>query len=449
MKGRLWPITLTVICLLCLAAGIGQVSGGLTDSEVSPANSFQAWISTQWLQTTLADFDSGLSVQADTRSSPGDVTLARDSHIYALQGGTPSFWVYGIPGNTWTPQTSTPNAVGAGGALAYDGSRYIYALRGNNSRAFWRYDIATGMWAARANTPANVGAGGSLAYDGTTYVYALRGNGTNGFWRYDTTLNIWATMANTPAAVAAGGALAYDGTRYVYAFRGNNRNNFWRYDTASDSWQVMANAPARVDAGGALAYDGIAYLYAFRGANRTAFWRYDINNNSWTTMANAPANVGAGGALTYAGPGYIFAFSGGGTTAFWRYDVMGNSWAVMASALGGVGAGGSLTCVGASTYVSSATIASQVRDTGTTEARWDALFWDETLPANTSITFEVRASDTPFAADNAVLPWIPVGNISPITSGLPSGRYIQWRATLTTTDNVLTPVLHEVRAYHS
>ncbi len=70
----------------------------------------------------------------------------------------------------------------------------------------------------------------------------------------------------------------------------------------------------------------------------------------------------------------------------------------------------------------SATIASQVRDTGTAGARWDALFWDETLPTdNTDITFEVRASDTLFAADNATLAWTPVGGTSPVTSGLPFG----------------------------
>ncbi len=111
--------------------------------------------------------------------------------------------------------------------------------------------------------------------------------------------------------------------------------------------------------------------------------------------------------------------------------------------------GGALAFVGASTYVNSATIASQVRDTGTAGARWDALFWDETLPTdNTDITFEVRASDTLFAADNTTLAWTFVGGTSPVTSGLPSGRYMQWRATLTTLDITVTPLLQEVRLYH-
>ena len=52
-------------------------------------------------------------------------------------------------------------------------------------------------------------------------------------------------------------------------------------------------------------------------------------------------------------------------------------------------------------YVSSVTIASQVLDTGVAGARWDALFRDETLQSNTDITFEVRASNTLFAKNDA------------------------------------------------
>ncbi|MCK4369038.1 MAG: hypothetical protein KAV68_05165 [Dehalococcoidales bacterium] len=105
---------------------------------------------------------------------------------------------------------------------------------------------------------------------------------------------------------------------------------------------------------------------------------------------------------------------------------------------------------GGPSYTSPGTIASQVWDTGVDGARWDGLFWDEILPSNTNITFEVRASDTLFAKDapDATLPWISVGGTSPVTSGLPAGRYMQWRATLTTSDTSETPILQEVRVYH-
>jgi hypothetical protein len=301
-----------------------------------------------------------------------------------------------------------------------------------------------------ANTPAGgtIGAGGALAYDGVRYVYAFRGNNSTTFWRYDTTSNSWATRTAAPNNVGAGGALVYDGSRYIYAFRGNNRVTFWRYDTVGNSWAAMANALATVRGGGSLTYDGSRYVYAFRGNTTTAFWRYDTANNSWTTLATAPATVDAGGALACAGSGYIYAFRGNGTTTYWRYDTPVNSWTSMTVAPGNVANGGALAFVAVSTYVSSATIASQVRDTDTPGARWDALIWDETLPANTDITFEVRASDTLFLKDAVTPAWTPVGGTSPISSGLPSGRYMQWRATLTTSNAAVTPLLHEVRVYH-
>jgi len=99
-----------------------------------------------------------------------------------------------------------------------------------------------------------------------------------------------------------------------------------------------------------------------------------------------------------------------------------------------------------SQYYSSGTIASQVFDTGTDGTGWYQLDWGETLPSGTDITFEVRASDTPFTKDAGSPSWVDVGGDSPVTSGLPSGRYMQWRATLTTTDPANTPTLHEVTA---
>jgi outer membrane protein assembly factor BamB len=448
MRTARWLIAALTLVLTLLAGSIGGVASSFTDSEASLANSFQAWTSMQWLQTTQEDFEAGLPIQADTRSSPGDVELAKDSHIFAFQGGGVNLWAYGVPASTWSPMTGAPNVVGGGGALAYDGVRYVYALRGNNSRAFWRYDAIVGAWTVLANAPANVGTGGALAYDGARYVYALRGNVTAAFWRYDTTLNTWAARANTPASVSAGGALTYAGSGYIYALRGSNRASLWRYDVAGNSWTAMADAPRRVGAGGALSYDGAGSLYAFRGNNQTAFWRYDTSGNSWASLANTPGRVGAGGALAYAGSGYIYASRGNGTTDFWRYDVLGNSWTSMTNAPGNVADGGALAFVDATAYVNSGTIASQVRDTGMAQAGWDALFWDEALPAGTDITFEVRTSDTLFTADDATLTWTSIGGTSPETSGLPSGQYMQWRATLTTLDITVTPILEEVRVYY-
>lgn len=91
------------------------------------------------------------------------------------------------------------------------------------------------------------------------------------------------------------------------------------------------------------------------------------------------------------------------------------------------------------------TIASQVYNTGQEDASWNQLSWNETLDNNTDITFEVRASDTEFTKDADTPSWTDLGTAnSPISSGLPSGRYQQWRAALTTSDTSNTPTLHDV-----
>jgi subtilisin len=100
-------------------------------------------------------------------------------------------------------------------------------------------------------------------------------------------------------------------------------------------------------------------------------------------------------------------------------------------------------------YYASGTIASDVFDTGTAGETWQTMSWDETLHANTDITFEVRASDTLFTKDASSPAWTSVGGTSPVTSGLPTGRYMQWRATLTTSNNFYTPVLHSVTIGYS
>ena len=107
--------------------------------------------------------------------------------------------------------------------------------------------------------------------------------------------------------------------------------------------------------------------------------------------------------------------------------------------------GGSQEATG---FLSPGTLASQVLDTANAGTIWDGLFWDETLLINTDITFEVRASDVLFFKDAASPSWISVGGTTPVISGLPLGRYMQWRVTLTTSDTANTPTLHEVRVYY-
>jgi len=394
---------LGALLLAIFAQNIGTTLCSFVDGENVSNNSLGAWTSSLWMQTTQADFNGGILNNVDTSISTGDVKLARTpAYLYALRGlSTTDFWRYDIVNNSWVLMTATPAPVQSGGALIYDGT-YIYALRGNDTTDFWRYDITHNSWTAGASTPAIVGAGGALTYAGT-YIYALRGRTTTEFWRYDIVNNSWTARASTPANVTdSGGRLIYDGSN-IYALRGNSTTDFWRYDIINNSWTARASTPAQVAAGGALTYDG-SYIYALRGNSSRTVWRYSITGNIWTATgdrANTPDTVGSGGSL-----------------------VMG------------------------AVYVTSGTLVSQVLDTGIIGARSDALFWDKILPTSTGTTFEVRASASSFSPSNITIPWISIGGTSPILTGLPQGRYQQWRVTLTTSSSVNTPILGEIRLYY-
>ncbi|MBP2146061.1 hypothetical protein J2129_001515 [Methanofollis sp. W23] len=97
-------------------------------------------------------------------------------------------------------------------------------------------------------------------------------------------------------------------------------------------------------------------------------------------------------------------------------------------------------------YHQTGTLTSDVFDTGDTTSKWDSLAWDADLPARTEIAFAVRASNN----SNAFSGWIAVGNTSPVSAdALPQGRYLQWRATLSTADETQTPILEEVRVWYT
>ena len=213
----------------------------------------------------------------------------------------------------------------------------------------------------------------------------------------------------------------------------------------------MAATPATINSGGALVYTGGNYLYALRGGGTTNFYRYSIPFNNWSSMAATPGPVNAGGALVSDNGNNIYAFNGS-SQKFWLYNISANTWndTLVSDPPGMVGWGGSLSySPGSSGYLPLGKLTSAVYDTGNSGSRWDSLSWDSTLVAGTNVTFEVRASDTPYTSTDLLPAWQQSGWPSPVNSGLPTGRYIQWRATLLTTDTSGTPILSEVRVWYS
>lgn len=94
-------------------------------------------------------------------------------------------------------------------------------------------------------------------------------------------------------------------------------------------------------------------------------------------------------------------------------------------------------------FESSGYLATKIIDGGVNGTFWNKLVANETLPANTTITFEVRASDNPFGITATDPPWILVGNVTVLPDNI-KGRYFQWRATLNTTDPFVSPILRDV-----
>jgi len=353
MKGKVWLIFMLSLAVVLLASGTGVTESSFVDLEGSAGNTFQAWTSTGWVQTTQAHFNAGVLNQVDTISTPGSVKLAQvgwgsySSELLINPGAE--------TGNTtgWTAEGSNTGNFVAG----FDSPRGYAAPHSGNYCFFWNLPSASNDWAYQE-------------VDLNPYLAKIQAG---------------------EAQIRAGGWLVCS-------------------EYHVPVWDIVRLKIVLYDSGHTI----ISAIYDTG----------ELNIPNWTEYLVAdydlPTNTR-----------YVRLY-------FQTYEP---SW--------DAGNADDLTVkVRIKEYYPSGTIASQVLDTGVSGARWDALFWDETLLSNTDITFEVRASNTPFAKDDAILPWTPVGGTSPVTSGLPPGRYKQWRATLTTSDTSKTPTLHEVRVYY-
>jgi N-acetylneuraminic acid mutarotase len=455
MKSALTGIIILTVMVISLSF-FGTTHAYFNSQQITGPHLISTWQSYVWTQTTQADFLAGVSGNVNTSASPGSVILDNRTispSIFATTGSSTNFSQYYLSNDTWAIRTNTFASVGLGGGARHIGQGNISAVRGSNSNNFWIYNLSTNAWSVAMVTPANVNTGGTLSdYIGSGNISALRGSGTATFWIYNISANLWSVRANAPGNVGAGGALAFIGSGNISALRGAATREFWVYNISRNNWSRMADIPGNVGAGGALAFDNRNYVYAFNGTNTRNFWRYNISANSWSSLATIPGNVGTGGSLVSDTGNYIYAFNGSSRPSFWRYQIDMNSWsdAAVANPTQNVGSGGSLTYVaGSSGFFPSGSLASAVYDTGIAGGRWEMLSWDNSPITDTNITFEVRGSDSVFAKNDVIPAWQQSGWPSPVNSGLPSGRYLQWRATLSTGNSSRTPILNEVRISYS
>jgi hypothetical protein len=521
-------ILIVITAILSLAFSIGTTESRLIDAEQTPGDTYGAWTSVQWTQTTQSDFEGGILNNADTSSSPGSVTL----------GGTPDFT--GWYNSSWNYRkklmidhtkvasnltnfpvlislTSDSDLVSSARADGYD----ILFTSGDGTtkldHEIENFTISNGKLIAWVRTP-------SLSSSANTDLYlyfnnsaaANQQNGTGvwdanfmGVWHLkesgsgvagefkDSTSNAnngqgGSGPSGPPTRTSSGkigDAQDYDGADYINVTNtpslqpmsalslsgwinprtfgsvtdidpiirkgDSNPNN---YQLAVDSGGGVPNIHLMLDENDNSGLEGVTTISAntwyyiagtWDGTTRQVYLNgnQEISGSRNGTIGSDTRDLYIGGriGLTDSINGILdeVRISNIARSASWITTEYNNT--LSPSTFYTLGSRESPAII----YSSPGILASKVLDTTILNARWDAIEWDSSLAGGTGITFDMRASDTAFLTDNTTLSWISVGSTSPVYAGLPTGRYFQWRATLTTADTALTPTLYEVRAYYT
>ena len=507
-----WLILLASLGVILATSSVGVTKASLFDLEISSGNTFEAWTSILWRQTTQSDFEAGVLNNVDTSSSAGDVKLAIASSWYNAS------WAYrkkitvdhtkvGADLMDFPVLVSLASDADLANDAQDDGGDILFTKSDGTTKLdheIEKFDGSTGKLIAWVKVS-------SLSSSVNTEIYMYYGNATCG--SQENIMGVWASGWKTVCHMAetsgnekdsVTNSLDYVKTGTVASVAGKIGQA--RKSTSGDSnyliksevgfpdfrpitvmawvkfssWlaeygRVFSREPSgsggldwecggstsppyalrwwvgdSFDSATALTPLETWYFVATTYVNPTATARIYINGveDATGTMPDK----------TCSNPLYLFRSGKGtgrgmdGTIDEFRMYNGELSAGFIKTCYNNQNSPSTFCLVGDEEgfYVSAGTIASRVLDTGVTGARWDALFWSETVEdSTTDITFEVRASDTWFDKGDATPDWTDLGTTnSPITSGLPSGRYKQWRTTLTTSDTSKTPTLKEVRVYH-
>jgi hypothetical protein len=185
----------------------------------------------------------------------GSALAYNDSIIYCLLGSNSrfEFYRYLINEQRWEILASAPGGLNnqlfkTGSAISYGGNQKLYVLKGGSrENEFYEYDINNNSWSEKSYLPLThfqvrktkkVRAGGALAYDGQRFIYAIKGGRSKEFWRYDINNNSWQALETIPRvhktrSVPEKGASLVVSQGQVWLLKGNKTLEFWQYSEGS------------------------------------------------------------------------------------------------------------------------------------------------------------------------------------------------------------------------
>lgn len=362
------------------------------------------------------------------------VVAGNDSLLYLTRG---NYSGNIVSYNTQTGEViqlpSVPAAVYTGASLEYnDTEEALYATTNSGDSDFYKYDIANKQWSTITTdplptTPSN---GASLAYDGSRYIYYVRGGNSTLFYRYDTQASAgarWSQLSNSPGGLNYGSDLIYrDG--YIYTQRGANAdpNPLYRYNPSDDTWTTLASLSDDVYNDALLVSGAGEYLYSCKGENESLCYRYSIAGDSWESIADMPGQLYQGAEGDTFGDGIIYVIPGNGTNTdrdgLYTYVEQTNS----------------------TSFEESGTYTSATHDLGSVY-RFANLSLTYTAAANATVAVETRTS----ADDNTWEDWADAtliysnGTENQYKINSSEAQYIQVRFTFTSGDGVYSGVISD------
>jgi predicted GH43/DUF377 family glycosyl hydrolase len=425
-------------------------------------------------QTTQNDFSQGTGFNVDIISDPGNVTLNRQ---WNRNPSNPVLDV-GLPGSWDDDRVFDPNVVFDGAIYrmwfsGYDGSRYRIGYATSPDGITWTkhpgnpvLDLGSpGSW-DDYNTHAN-----SVIFDGVTYHmwYSGQPDGTKGRIGYATSPDgiSWTKYAGNLCLGTSGNGCVFDtGTSgawddtYVYSpdvvYDGITYHMWYTgcefdvykigYATSPDgiTWTRNPSNPV-LDKGPVGSFEEVKVLYPSVLYNGSAYHMWYTGNNAtnssighatsidgatWIKNASNPVfNNGDSGSWDDAGIGWVDIHSNATSLRMWYTGFDGSKGRIGFAEFG---------------YPSNGYLSSSIFDSGIEGTFWNSMNWIEYLPSNTDITISTRTGNTP-TPDPLWSPWsVEMWDETGSSIASPRARYIQYRATLSTNDKNIKPVLCEI-----